>query len=181
MHLNGVAEYHRNDRLYPADPGVFATNPLSLAYGAAGVSYALHKLTGEVPQAAIDWVLQHKISSTEYPSGLYIGMAGIAWSLLEMGVRGPAEEILQSSFKHPLAYNTPDLFHGIAGWAWRRCASLKRPETSYISSKPKKQEMLCWDRAGSRSGVIIGPNRKSVRSDWRMAAAVSACSCSIFI
>jgi serine/threonine protein kinase len=115
-HLNGVAEYHRNDRLYPADPGVFATNPLSLAYGAAGVSYALHRLTGDVPQAAIDWILQHKITSTEYPSGLYIGMAGIAWSLLEMGVREPAEEILQSSFKHPLAYNTPDLFHGIAGW-----------------------------------------------------------------
>ena len=115
-HLNGVAEYHRNDRLYPADPGVFATNPLSLAYGAAGVSYALHRLTGAVPQAAIDWILQHKITSTEYPSGLYIGMAGIAWSLLEMGVREPAEEILQSSFKHPLAYNTPDLFHGIAGW-----------------------------------------------------------------
>lgn len=115
-HLNGVAEYQRSDRLFPADPGVFATNPLSLAYGAAGVSYALHSLTGNVPQAAIDWILQHKITSTEYPSGLYIGMSGIAWSLLEMGVREPAERILQSSFKHPLAYNTADLFYGIAGW-----------------------------------------------------------------
>ena len=115
-HLNAVAEYQRSDRLFPADPGVFATNPLSLAYGAAGVSYALHRLTGNVPQAAIDWILQHKITSTEYPSGLYIGMSGIAWSLLEMGVREPAEKILQSSFKHPLAYNTADLFYGIAGW-----------------------------------------------------------------
>jgi serine/threonine protein kinase len=114
-HLNGVAEYHRNDRrILPTR--VFVTNPLSLAYGAAGVSYSLHRLTCDVPQVAIDWILQHKISSTEYPSGLYIGMAGIAWSLLEMGVREPAEEILQSSFKHPLAYSTPDLFHGIAGW-----------------------------------------------------------------
>jgi serine/threonine protein kinase len=115
-HLNGVAEYQRNDRLYPADPGVFATNPLSLAYGAAGVCYALHRVTGNVPQAAIEWILQHKITSTEYPSGLYIGMSGIAWSLLELGVREPAEKILQSTFKHPLTYNTADLFHGIAGW-----------------------------------------------------------------
>src|SRR6476646_2504321 len=65
--------------------------------------------------------------------------------------------------------------------AWLRCAFLKRPGTNYISSKPKRQEALCWDRALSRSGVITGPNRKSVRLDWRMAAAVSACSCSIFI
>src|SRR5262249_50049938 len=39
-HLKGVADYHRKDRLYPADPRVFSTNPLSLAYGAAGVAYA---------------------------------------------------------------------------------------------------------------------------------------------
>jgi class III lanthionine synthetase len=115
-HLDGVAEYQRNDRLYPADPGVFATNPLSLAYGAAGVAYALYRVTGNVPQSAIEWILQHNITSTEYPSGLYIGMSGIAWSLLELGVREPAEEILQSTFKHPLAYSNADLFHGIAGW-----------------------------------------------------------------
>ena len=83
-HLNSVADYKRRDRLYPADPRIFSTNPLSLAYGAAGVTYALYKITGTVPQAAVDWTLQHRITPTEYAPGLYLGMAGIAWSLLEM-------------------------------------------------------------------------------------------------
>jgi hypothetical protein len=156
-HLNGVAEYSRNDRLYPADPGVFATNPLSLAYGAAGVSYALHRVTGCVPQAAIDWILQHKISATEYPSGLYIGMAGIAWSLLEMGAREPAEEILQSSFKHPLAYNTPDLFYGIAGWGM---AGLRFFEAT--------GNELYLEQAKEAGNALLGSCRKSERGYYWM-------------
>ena len=116
-HLNSVADYKRRDRLYPADPRIFSTNPLSLAYGAAGVTYALYKITGTVPQAAVDWTLQHRITPTEYAPGLYLGMAGIAWSLLEMGMREPAEEIFRSTFQHPLVSQSPDLFHGMAGWA----------------------------------------------------------------
>jgi lantibiotic modifying enzyme len=115
-HLNGVADYERKDRLYPADPRVFTTNPLSLAYGATGVAYALHKITGRVPQTAIDWILQHRVPSTEYAPGLYLGMSGIAWSLLEMGLREPAEKTFQATFQHPLVTQSADLFHGMAGW-----------------------------------------------------------------
>ncbi|MGC2698351.1 MAG: class III lanthionine synthetase LanKC [Candidatus Angelobacter sp.] len=115
-HLSGVAEYGRADRLYPSDPRVFSTNPLSLAYGAAGVVYALHKIGGSVPQAAIDWILQRKVNATEYAPSLFTGMSGIAWSLLEIGLRRPAEEIFQSTFTHRLVHKSADLFHGMAGW-----------------------------------------------------------------
>jgi serine/threonine protein kinase len=115
-HLNGVAEYGRKDRLYPADPRVFLTNPLSLAYGAAGVAYALHKITGNIPQPVSEWLVQRRITSADYPPGLYIGMSGISWALLEMGMRDHAEEIFQSTFTHSLVYEAADLFHGIAGW-----------------------------------------------------------------
>lgn len=115
-HLNGIAEYERRDRLYPADPRLFSTNPLSLAYGAAGVTYALHKITGSVPQESIDWILSHRVTPAEYAPGLYLGMAGISWSLLEMGQSERAEETFQSTFQHPLMPQSPDLFHGIAGW-----------------------------------------------------------------
>lgn len=115
-HLNGVAEYGRNDRLYPADPKVFLTNPLSLGYGAAGVAYALHKLTGSLPVAAIEWMLRHEIASTEYPPGLYVGTSGIAWSFLEIGMTEHAEKLFQSTFSDRLVYESPDLFHGLAGW-----------------------------------------------------------------
>lgn len=114
--LNGVADYSRKDRLYPADPRGFSTNPLSLAYGATGVAYALHKITGRVPEAAVDWILQRRIESTEYAPGLYIGMAGIAWSLLEIGITTPAEKIFQASVRHPLLRQSADLFYGMAGW-----------------------------------------------------------------
>jgi serine/threonine protein kinase len=115
-HLNSAAEYGRNDRLYPADPRVFSTNPLSLAYGAAGVAYALFRTTGNVPQRAIDWILQHRVTTKDYAPGLYLGMSGIAWALMEMGFKEPAEEIFESTFQHPLVSQSPDLFYGMAGW-----------------------------------------------------------------
>jgi serine/threonine protein kinase len=115
-HLNGIADYARKDRLYPADPRVFSTNPLSLAYGATGVIYALYRVTGNIPQEALDWILQHPVTSTEYPPGLYLGASGIAWSLLEMGMEKPAEEIFQSTVQHPLLSQSMDLFYGMAGW-----------------------------------------------------------------
>lgn len=115
-HLNGVAEYRRRDRLYPADPRLYSTNPLSLAYGAAGVAYALHRITGQLPQDAVDWILRHRITAADYAPGLYIGLSGIAWSLLEMGLSEPAERIFQSTLEHPLASHSADLFHGMAGW-----------------------------------------------------------------
>ncbi|HEY6967831.1 MAG TPA: class III lanthionine synthetase LanKC [Candidatus Angelobacter sp.] len=115
-HLNGVADYSRKDRLYPADPKVFSTNPLSLAYGATGVVYALHQITGAVPETAINWILQQQVTTAEYPPGLYIGMAGIAWVFLEIGMSEKAEEIFQATFCHPMLYQAADLFHGTAGW-----------------------------------------------------------------
>ncbi|MBZ5522048.1 MAG: class III lanthionine synthetase LanKC [Acidobacteriia bacterium] len=152
MHLNGVAEYKRKDRLYPADPRIFSTNPLSLAYGAAGVTYALYKIAGTVPQAAVDWILQHRITSTEYAPGLYQGMAGIAWSLLEMGMREPAEEIFQSTFQHPLVSQSADLFHGMAGWGM---AALR-----FFQTTGKEEYLKQAERAGSE---LIASCKKSDR------------------
>jgi hypothetical protein len=115
-HLNEVATYDRRDRLFPSDPKLFTTNPLSLAYGASGVAYALHRVGGQVPQAALDWLLSHRITREAYPPGFYIGLAGIAVVLLELGARKEAEKVLQMSFGHRLLYTGADVFYGIAGW-----------------------------------------------------------------
>lgn len=116
-HVNDVASYEREDRLYPADPRVFSTNPLSVAYGAAGIAYALHKITGNVPGPVVDWILRHRVTCEDYPPGLYVGISGIAWSLLEMDLKDPAEKLFQSTFTHPLLHESADLFYGTAGWA----------------------------------------------------------------
>ena len=115
LYTLGQASYERADRLFPCDPKVFVTNPLSLAYGACGAAYAMHKIAGEVPAPVIDWILRQEVTAESYPPGLYVGMAGIAWVLLELGYAERAREVLAASADHPVA-QTYDLFYGLAGW-----------------------------------------------------------------
>jgi serine/threonine protein kinase len=115
-HICVAADYSRKDRLFPADPKIFVTNPLSLAYGAAGVIYALQKVSGKVPQQAYDWILSHKITLDLYPPGLYVGLSGIAWSLLEIGAVLEAEKLCRLASTSRLLDDSPDIFYGIAGW-----------------------------------------------------------------
>lgn len=109
------ADYSRTDRLFPADAAVFGTNPLSVAYGACGVAYAINKMEGGVPESVTDWILARNKNPELYPPGLYVGLAGIAWSLLELGLTEPAQEVMKSTFEHRLLYKSSDLFYGVAG------------------------------------------------------------------
>ena len=115
-HIQSSATYDRRDRLFPADPKVFVTNPLSLGYGASGVAYGLSQLSGKPPQASVDWILSQPIDTGTYPPGLYLGLAGIAWSLLEMGYLEEAERVFKLTFDHPLLHAASDIFYGVAGW-----------------------------------------------------------------
>lgn len=115
-HWKSVADYSRIDRIFPADSSIFATNPLSLGFGAGGVAYAWHRITGSVSSELINAVANQRLSQDQYPPGLFVGMAGIAWALLELGEQSRAEEILKHACTHSLAYEANDLFYGIAGW-----------------------------------------------------------------
>jgi serine/threonine protein kinase len=115
-HILQAATYSRTDRLFPADPKLFSTNPLSLAHGAAGVAYALKKITGSTAQPVVDWILGHRISDATYAPGLYMGISGIAWSLLEIGEIKEAERLFQLTFDHRLLNQSLDLFYGLTGW-----------------------------------------------------------------
>lgn len=121
--LEGMVSYvlahtspEREDRLFPADPAVFGTNPLSVAHGACGVALALQRITGSVPGNVVEWILRRDIGPASYPPGLYSGLAGIAWALLELGLRERAEQVLAMADGHHLLQRSPDLFHGAAGW-----------------------------------------------------------------
>lgn len=115
-HIQEAANFSRQDRLFPSDPNLFTTNPLSTAYGASGVVYALKKITGVLPQRSVEWMLSRRISRDQYAPGLYIGLSGIAWSLLEAGVQDEAERVFELTFAHPLLDEAADLFYGMAGW-----------------------------------------------------------------
>jgi serine/threonine protein kinase len=115
-YINAVASPARRDRLWPADPFVFHTNPLNIAYGACGIASVLQRITGACPTYAIEWIARQPLSTQTYPAGLYIGLAGIAWTLLDLGLREQAERALDLAAEHPLRWDTADLFYGAAGW-----------------------------------------------------------------
>lgn len=110
------ADYEREDRLFPAAPAVFETNGLNIAYGATGVAVALNRILGTVDDRIIDWILKRPIRHSAVPPGLYVGAAGIAWALLELGLRDRAEALMRHYEDHPLKWSSPDLFFGAAGW-----------------------------------------------------------------
>ncbi len=110
------ADLQREDRLFPADPLVFYTNPLSVAHGALGVVYALHKVGGEVPKPILSWILSRSVNAEDYPPGLYIGSAGIAWALWEIGLEEVALQTVRAADNHPLLWDVADVYYGAAGY-----------------------------------------------------------------
>lgn len=115
-YARSVADYERTDRLFPADPAVFATNPLSIAHGACGVAYVMHRVEGQVAPAVLEWIRSQPIHFGTYATGLYSGLSGIAWSMLEMGMEREAFDALSRCDGHHLLFRSANLFNGVAGW-----------------------------------------------------------------
>jgi hypothetical protein len=111
------ADPGRRDRLYPADFRVFDTNPLSVAYGAAGVIHALHRSGITPPAEHVAWLLRTPVTPQRYPPGLMLGSSGIAWTLLALGAEDDARRVLACGQDHPLRDRAPGLAYGKAGWA----------------------------------------------------------------
>ncbi len=109
------ADYTRTDRLFPADSAVFNTNPLQLESGACGVVAALRVIDGNVTREPIDWIEAQLDHPGTYPPGLYSGLAGIAWTLKDLGEHETAFRMADAALGHPLLYDAPGLFYGSAG------------------------------------------------------------------
>src|SRR5437868_1876016 len=80
QHVLASMDLKRKDRLWPADPVVFQTNPLNLAHGACGTALFLFDILGELPAEARAWLLNQPVDTASYPPGLYSGIAGVAWT-----------------------------------------------------------------------------------------------------
>jgi lantibiotic modifying enzyme len=117
-YLLATADYTRRDRLWPADSDVFLTNPMSLAYGACGPALFLHDdaVPCEPPDEVAEWLLKQPLLVDEYPPGLYVGLAGIAWTLQELGLEERAGEAMAAAYRSPLLYEQPNMLLGAAGW-----------------------------------------------------------------
>jgi tRNA A-37 threonylcarbamoyl transferase component Bud32 len=111
-----TADPSRTDRLFPSDFRLFGTNPLSVAYGAAGVLAELRRADTPVPEHLVDWLENAPIAQNAIPPGLSLGSAGIAWALLELGRHERARATLTAARAHPLITRSAGLALGAAGW-----------------------------------------------------------------
>ncbi|MDV9170720.1 class III lanthionine synthetase LanKC [Streptomyces sp. W16] len=108
----------REDRLYPGDIEQFhgRGGGANLAFGAAGVAWALSQTGVEVPEEHLDWLLAAS-GCVETP-GFYDGLCGIAFALDALGLRAPAGELLERAATRWTAADADlddSLFRGRAG------------------------------------------------------------------
>ena len=109
----------RQDRLFPGDINQFSTNGLNLAFGAAGVLYALAATGAERQPELEDWLVVRATSRESGTRvGFYDGLHGAAYALERLGRRDEALEVLaicvdelEGKFEH----FGLDLFAGLAG------------------------------------------------------------------
>ena len=104
----------RTDRLWPSDYRIFQTNPLGLGYGALGVALFLNRAGRDVPSACFDF-LQAGVRRFELPPGIYVGSAGLARGLFELGYEDFAIDQMRQAIASPLLYDCCDIFYGCAG------------------------------------------------------------------
>jgi serine/threonine protein kinase len=106
----------RDDRLFPGDIQQFSLGGLGLAYGAAGVLYALSATgAGRHPQLE-EWLLRR---ATKPPSGtspgLYDGLHGVAYTLDHLGHRQQALDVLDICLAEDWKSLGLDLRGGLSG------------------------------------------------------------------
>ena len=109
----------RDDRLFPGDVRQFAPGGgLSLAYGAAGVLYALSVTgAGRFPEFE-EWLVQRATRlSPGTRLGLYDGLLGVAYVLDGLGHRDAALQVAEVCLGERWERLHLDLFGGLAGFA----------------------------------------------------------------
>lgn len=165
----GKAAYDRDDRLWPASPEMFLTNPLSIEFGAAGTALMLHRTTGDVPAPVVEWIrgaLEHHPA----PPGLYMGLSGVALLFLELGRVSDAERILARSDQPDRIHELPGLFYGAAGWGlanlhfWSRTGEERyRTRALEVAEELRRTARTdargaCWEAGGQLPlGLGEGP------------------------
>ncbi|MEU1232518.1 lanthionine synthetase C family protein [Streptomyces sp. NPDC005828] len=156
-----AADYTRTDRLWPAEPEVFATNPMSIAHGACGPAVFLHSASDSltIPSTATAWMLDQPLRTENYPPGLYFGLAGVACALHRLGHHEKAAEAMAEAYASPLLFREPGMLLGCSGWGLASLhLFLKAGEPRYLDwavragdhlleTAQRDQDTLYWHRA----------------------------------
>ncbi len=105
----------RSDCLWPSDYKIFGTNPMSVAYGACGPALYLQRTGAKIPDKVDRWLCKQPLSAERYPPGLYLGLAGIAFTFWQTGHKQRAQDTLKQALESELLYKDWSIFYGAAG------------------------------------------------------------------
>lgn len=114
-YIDATLDLSRRDRLWPACPQVFFTNPVSMQYGATGIAWFQWRSRRGIEPAVLDWIQSGALSDL-CPPGLYPGLAGVALLFLYAGREVQGQTLLLRIAEHDLTYAVPGLYFGAAGY-----------------------------------------------------------------
>lgn len=102
------------DRLWPASPEGFSTNPVCIRFGACGPLEFIRRARGSAPDAWLGWV-ERRSGPAACPPGLYIGQAGVALTLAACGRTDAARRLIAQAVEAPVGRELASLYNGRAG------------------------------------------------------------------
>ncbi|MFH9354064.1 class III lanthionine synthetase LanKC [Kitasatospora sp. NPDC017646] len=114
--IAAMATPERTDRLFPGDVAQFTHDGLGLAYGAAGVLYALHATGAAIDPEHVRWLADAAHGRPLEP-GLYYGGHGVAYVLDLLGEHEAAHALLGRLARAPQDEPQPGLAAGAPGIA----------------------------------------------------------------
>ncbi len=160
-YILNAADIEREDRLWPASPETFTTNPLGLQFGASGIAHYLLQAAGSVPSPIVDWI-RKGLTRFLCPPSLYNGRSGIALFLLEVGLETVARDLMETAAtQHELITEDPSLYYGAAGWGlanlhfWKKTNDDRYVERAIaignhlVQTSTVTPEGVCWNHNGT--------------------------------
>lgn len=160
--LAATATPDREDRLFPGDVAQFTHGGLGLAYGAAGVLYALHATGVAIDADHVRWLVR---AARERPAepGLYFGGHGVAYVLDLLGERDAALALLARLDARPDVEPEPGLAAGAPGIA-----------LTFLHFADSTGDLRLLDRALALARPAADALEKAGRADPRRPAGLLA-------
>lgn len=144
----------REDRLFPGDIDQFSTGGLNIAYGAAGVLYALSVTDcGRYPSFEEWLTLRALRPATGARLGFFDGLHGVAHVLDHLGHHEHAMEVLDLCRREQWSMLNNDLFSGLAGVGLNLLHFAERTGDRALRSEAMRVVDLVAERLGAVDDV----------------------------
>ncbi|RJQ76372.1 serine/threonine protein kinase [Pseudonocardiaceae bacterium YIM PH 21723] len=158
---------HREDRLFPGDINQFTVDGFGLAYGAAGVLYALSASGfGQVPEHE-KWLLEAIDRRPPRRPGFYDGLHGIAFALDHLGYPDEADRLVHRVSERLELITDIGMFGGLSGIGLNLLSLAERgmgvARSNYVADAVRIADRLTTifqaqqvDPANSKAGLMNG-------------------------